>query len=132
MGKYCFRVNCRHAEEGDDPHPEDCAGASGQDCAGCADYVAGTYLRCDGGREGLERTHALFVFFAIEGEVSEDTPHAFSETADLNESGLEAVPETHKQQKEDQDIVRQIGIDCLYDGQQHLISTSCSVMLCCT
>ena len=51
-------VDGGHAEECNDPHPEDGAGAAGQDCAGCADDVAGTDLGGNGSGQCLEGGHA--------------------------------------------------------------------------
>ncbi len=46
--KDCLGIDSRHAEECDDPHPEDRAGAAGKDSAACADYVSGADLRRNG------------------------------------------------------------------------------------
>ena len=115
LGQNSFGVDGRHAEEGDDPHPENGSGAAGQNRAGRADDVAGTDLGCNGCRKCLEGTHAFFMFFAVEGKISEDIPQSFAEAPDLNKTCPDRVPQSDQQQQDDQYIVRQIGIDCLND-----------------
>ena len=93
-----LRVDGRHAEKGDYPHPEDGTGAARQDRAGCADDIAGTDLSGYGCRQSLERTHAFFMFFPVEREIAENAPESFSEAADLDKSGPDGIPETYKDQ----------------------------------
>ena len=87
-----FRVDRSHTEEGDDPHPEDSAGAAGQDRSGCTDDIAGTDLGCNGSCQRLEGTHAFFMLFAVEGKISEDTPDPFAKAPNLNKAGPDRIP----------------------------------------
>ena len=106
-----------HAEEGDDPHPEDGAGAAGEDGAGGAHDIAGAHLGGDGGGHGLERAHAPLLPSAPEGQVAEQAAHALPEVADLDEPGADGVPQAHADQQKDQDVVRQVRVDGVYDLQ---------------
>ena len=85
LGQNCLSVDGGHAQEGDDPHPEDSAGAAGEDSAGSADDVAGTDLSGDGGGQSLEGTHALLLLAAAEGQVTENLLHTLAEATNLNE-----------------------------------------------
>ena len=63
---YTCLLYTSHAEEGNDPHPEDGAGTAGEDGAARADDVAGTTLGRNGGGPGLEGAHAGLVLLAVE------------------------------------------------------------------
>ena len=82
-------INGGHAEEGDDPHPENRAGAAGQDGAGSAYNVAGTHLSGDSGGQRLKRTHAAVMLLAVQRQVAEHLPHSLAEAADLDKPGLD-------------------------------------------
>ena len=118
LGEGGFRVDRGHAEEGDEPHPEDGAGAAGQDRAGRADDVARTDLGGDGGGERLERAHAAVMLLAAQRQVAEHAVPALFEAADLYEAGLDRVPEAHADEQEHEDVVAEIGVDVAYDGIQ--------------
>ena len=49
-----FAVDGGHAEECGNPHPEDGAGAAGDQSCRTAGDISGTYLRRDGGCQSLE------------------------------------------------------------------------------
>ena len=70
-GQRGFGIDGGHAEEGDDPHPEDGAGAAGQNSAGGAYDVAGAYLSGNGGGQCLKGAHAAVMLFAVEGQIAE-------------------------------------------------------------
>ena len=108
-----LRVDGGHAEEGDDPHPEDRTRAAGEDRTTRADDVAGADLCRDGGREGLEGGHAGGVLLTGETQLTEGLLHPIAEVADLDEAGPDGVPETHAEKQDHENIVGQIGIDCL-------------------
>ena len=98
-------IDRRHAEERDDPHPEDCAGAADEDRAAGADDVAGADLRRDGRRQRLERTHAGFVLLAVEAELTEEAPPALAEAAHLHELRADGEIQTRAEEQDDQHIV---------------------------
>ena len=118
LGERRFRVDRGHAEEGDDPHPEDGAGAAGQDRAGRADDVARTDLSGDGGGERLERAHAAVMLLAAQRQVAEHAVPALFEAAQLHEAGLDGVPQAHAEQQEHENVVAQVGVDVAYNGIQ--------------
>ena len=93
------RLNGGHTEESDDPHPEDGAGAAGQNSAGCAYDVAGAHLGGNGSGQCLEGAHAAVMLFAVEGQVAEHSAHTLTEAADLNKAGLDAVPQADSHQQ---------------------------------
>ena len=109
-------VNGGHTEESDDPHPEDGAGAAGQDGTGCAYDVAGAHLSGNGGGQCLKGAHAAVMLFAVEGQIAEDSAHTLAEAADLNEAGLDAVPQADSHQQKDQNVVGQVRVDAAYSG----------------
>ena len=53
-------------------------------------------------------------------QVSKHLPHTFPEAADLYEAGLDGEPQSHGDQQDHQDVVRQIRVDGVYDVQQHV------------
>ena len=93
-------IDGSHSEEGDYPHPKDCAGSAYENCAAGTDNVTGTDLRRDCSGQCLERAHAALVLIALEADVSEHLAPRFAEAADLNKSGLYREPESaaHKQE----------------------------------
>ena len=113
-----FRVDGRHAEEGDDPHPEDGAGAAGEDRAGRADDIAGADLRRNGGGERLEGAHAALLLSAAETEAAEHAVPALLEVTDLHEAGLDGVPQTNGDEQRDQNVVGQVAVDLLHNGEK--------------
>ena len=114
----CLRINRSHAQECDDPHPEDGAGAAGQDGAGCANDVTGTHLGRNGSRQSLERGHAALLLTAPQGQITKDLLHALAKAANLDKTGLNGIPQTDRHQQNDQDIAGQIVVDVTYDWIQ--------------
>lgn len=104
-GQRGFSIDGGHAEEGNDPHPEDGAGAAGQNSAGCAYDVAGAHLGGNGSGQCLEGAHAAVMLFAVEGQIAEHSAHTLTEAADLNKAGLDAVPQADSHQQKDQNVV---------------------------
>ena len=101
-----FRIDSRHSEEGDDPHPEDRARSACQNSAGSPDDIAGSDLGRDRGGERLEGAHPALMLFAVERDISEYTFHPFSKESYLDKSGPDRVPETDQDQQKDQHIIR--------------------------
>ena len=110
-----FGVYRRHAEERDYPHPEYRAGAADEDRAGCADNVAGSDLRGDGGGERLERAHAAVMLLAEELDLAERLAHGRAEIAHLHEAGLYREEKSRGDEHDDEDVVREIAVDGLND-----------------
>ena len=81
-----FCVVGRHAQEGDEPHPENCARAADENGAACADDVARADLCGNSGSQGLERAHTAFLLAALKGKRAEEPSHAFAEAANLHEA----------------------------------------------
>ena len=115
-GQRGFSIDGGHAEEGDDPHPEDGAGAAGQNSAGGAYDVAGAYLGGNGGGQCLKGAHAAVMLLAVEGQIAEHSAHTLTEAADLNKAGLDAVPQADSHQQKDQNVVGQVRVDAAYSG----------------
>ncbi len=107
-------VDGGHAEEGDDPHPENRARAADQDRAAGADDVAGADLRRHSGGQRLKGAQAAGLLIALELNVSEHSLHALLEASDLHKACLQGKKETGSYQENNQDVVGEIGIDCLY------------------
>ena len=98
-------VNGRHAEKGDDPHPENRAGAAGQNRAGRADDVAGADLRGNSGGERLKGAHAARVLLAAERKIAEHAAHTLAEAAHLHKARADRVPQPDGDEKKDENIV---------------------------
>ncbi len=109
-------INGGHAEKGDDPHPEDGAGAAGQYSAGRADDVAGADLRGDGGGERLKGAHAAFMLLAAEREIAEHAAHPLAEAAHLHKARADRVPEPDGDEKKDENIVGKVCVEIAYHG----------------
>ena len=110
-------VDGRHAEEGDDPHPEDCTGTANEDRTARADDVAGTDLRRDCRGQCLERTHAAIAGAALEGEVAEHFSPAFAKAAHLHKVGLDGVEQSDADEQNDENVIREVCVDGLHDFQ---------------
>ena len=115
LGKDSLGVVGGHAQEGDDPHPEDCARAADEDCAASAYDVAGTDLGGDCGCHSLEGAHAALVLFAVQRKAAEHPLQAFAEAANLNEASTDGEEQACTDKQDDQNIVRQIRVDGLDD-----------------
>ena len=94
--------------------------------AGGADDVAGAHLGRHCRSKGLEGAHAALMLLAVEGQVTEDLPHPLPKAAHLHEPGAHSIPQAHRDQQKDQDIVRQVLIDldhhrvqCRFQGSKH-------------
>ena len=111
-------VDGGHAVEGNDPHPEDSAGTAGEDGAGSADDVAGTYLGGNGGGQSLEGAHAPLLLTAPQGQVAKNLLHALAEAANLDEPGLNGIPHAHGNEQEHQNVAGQIVVDIGYDREK--------------
>ena len=112
-----FGVDGGHAEEGDEPHPEQDARATHQDGAAGADDVAGTHLSGHGGSQSLEGAHTAGLLAAPQGEAAKHAAHALAQAAHLDEAGPDAVVQAAAHQHDDQDVVGQIGVGRLYQLQ---------------
>ena len=112
-----FGVDGGHAEESDDPHPEQDARATHQDGAAGADDVAGTYLGGHSGGQCLEGADAAGLLAAPQGEAAEHPAHPLTQAAHLDKAGADAVVEAAAHQHDDQDVVRQIGVGRLHEFQ---------------
>ena len=71
LGERRLGVIGGHAEQRDNPHPEDCAGAADEDSTASADDVSGADLRGDCGGKRLERAHVTAVIAARERKAAE-------------------------------------------------------------
>ena len=119
LGQRGFGVDGGHTEEGNDPHPENGAGAAGEDGTRGTDDVAGTHLCGDGGGEGLEGTHAAVLFGAAEGQVAKHALHTLAEAADLHKVGLNGEPQTDGHQQENEDVAGEVFVELGDDGEQN-------------
>ena len=117
LSQNSLSVDGSHAQEGDDPHPEDSTGAAGQDSTGSTDDVAGTDLSCNSSGQSLERGHTAFMLLAVQSQLAEHIAHTFAEAAHLNELGLEGEPQAGAHQQEHQNVVRQVGVQSLNHGK---------------
>ena len=113
LRKDCFGIDSSHAEEGDDPHPKDSAGAAGEDSAACADYVAGADLRRDGCCKRLERAQTALLLSAVQADLAEHAAHTLAEAAHLNEPRLYTEEYTDADKQDHQYVIRKIEVDFL-------------------
>ena len=111
--KNSLGIDSRHAEECDDPHPEDRAGATGEDSAACADYIAGADLRRDGCRKCLERTQSALLLPAVQADLAEHAAHTLTEAAHLHEPRLYTEEYTGADKQDHQYVIRKIEVDFL-------------------
>ncbi len=110
-----FCVDGCHAEESDDPHPEDCAGATNQNSTAGTDDVSGTDLSCNSSCQRLKGTDAAFMLAAVKGKVAEHAAHTFPKAAHLNKAGANREEKSTCNQHDDQNVVRQIAVNCLHN-----------------
>ena len=121
LSEYSFRVNGGHGEKGDNPHPEDGTGAACKNGTACAYNISRADLRGDCGCKSLKGTHTAFVTVTHQGEVAENFAHTLFEAADLHKACLHGIPYAHCKQQDNQDVIRQIRIDGLYNSQHNFI-----------
>ncbi len=98
--QYGFGIDGGHAEKGDDPHPEDCAGTADQNCTAGADNVAGSDLGGNGSGQRLEGAHAALVLTAVHIEVPKYLAHALAEASHLHKAGPDGEVEAGGYQKD--------------------------------
>ena len=118
LRQHRFRIDGSHAEEGDDPHPEDGAGTADEDSAAGADDITGTYLRGNGRGQCLEGGKAALLLSAMEIDVAEYPAHTLAKAAHLHKAGTDGEIKTRAHQQDDEDIIREIAVDFLYDVEQ--------------
>ena len=59
------------------------------------------------------------MLLSVQAEVSEGPLHALAEITNLDKMRLDGKPESHRYQKNNKDIIRQVRIDSLNDCQQN-------------
>ena len=106
LGKHGLGVVGGHAQEGDDPHPEDGARATDQDSAAGTHDVASTHLGSDGGCHCLEGAHAALLGAAAQGKVAEEFLYAFTEAANLHEAGAQGEEQAGAYKQDDKYVIR--------------------------
>ena len=105
LRQHGFRVNGRHAEECDDPHPEDRAGAADQNRAARADDVARANLRGDGGGQRLKGAETALLLSAVHVQIAEYLAHAFAEAANLHKARPDGEIQSGADQQNDQNVI---------------------------
>ncbi len=113
----CLCIDGCHAEEGDDPHPEDGTRAADENGTARTDNIACAYLCRNGGCQCLEGRESALFFAALEGQIAEYLFHALAEATHLHEACADRVEQAGSHQEEDQNIIRQVLIDILDDGE---------------
>ena len=116
-----FRVDRGHAEKRDDPHPEHRARAAGEDRARDADDDAGADLSSNGGGERLKRAHSAAALLAVEGDAAEHAVPALLKAAYLDAARLDRVPDADAEQQNDQNVVAEVLVDLLDDGEKRAL-----------
>ena len=111
--KDCLGIDSRHAEECDDPHPEDRAGAAGEDCTARADYIAGADLRRNGCSERLERAESALLLPAVQAYLAEHAAHTLAKAAHLHEPRLYTEEYTGADKQDHQYVIRKIEVNFL-------------------
>ena len=106
LGQHRLAVDGGHAEEGGQPHPEDGAGAAGEEGCTAAHNVAGAHLCGNGGGCGLEGAHTVLArLFAGEAEAAEHLPPAGAELPHLDEAQADGEEDAGKYQHVQQHAV---------------------------
>ena len=75
------------------------------------DDITGTDLGCDCGGQCLERGQTALLLAAAELDVAKYLLHAFAEAANLHEASLDGEDEAGAHQQENENVVREIGVD---------------------
>ena len=112
----CLGVDGCHAEEGDDPHPENSTGTADQNGAAGTDDVTRTDLCGNGGCQRLEGGKTVTAFFAL----AEHTAPAFAKAAYLHEAGLDGVKDANADQKDDEDVGGDVAVCGSYNVEKKL------------
>ena len=105
LREHSLGINGSHAEEGNNPHPEDRTGTADKDRAARADDVTRTNLRRNCRSQSLEGRKTALLLAAAEGDLTENLLHTLAKAANLNEFRSDGVKKTHTDQKEDQNVV---------------------------
>ena len=100
LGQHGLGIVGGHAQEGDDPHPEDSAGSADEDGPTSTYDIAGAHLGGNGGGKRLEGAHAASMAAAMEGDVSKQPPAPFGKASDLNETGFNGEEQTCTNEQE--------------------------------
>ena len=66
----------------------------------------------------LEGAHAALLLSAAETEAAEHAVPALLEVTDLHEAGLDGVPQTNGDEQRDQNVVGQVAVDLLHNGEK--------------
>ena len=113
LGEYRLGIDRRHAEEGNDPHPEDRTGTADQDRAARTDDISRPDLCRDRSGECLEGTQAPFLLLSVQGNAPKDLLHPLAKAPDLNESrpDREVDPDPHEEKNEN--VIGKVKIDLL-------------------
>ena len=122
LRQHRFAVNRRHAEERDEPHPENCAGAADETRAAGADNIPRADLRRNGGRQRLKGGKPAFVAFSVQGEVAEGQPHALPEAAHLYKAGAHGIEYAGADEQNDENIVRKTGVQDLHNLEKRALN----------
>ena len=118
LRQHGFGVDGGHAEKGDDPHPENSAGAADEDSAAGTDDITGTDLGGDGGGQRLEGAEPSLLLAAVHAEVAEHPAHPFAEAAYLHKAGADGKVQSGAYQQDNENIIRKIAVDGLNDFEQ--------------
>ena len=102
-----------HSKESRDPHPENCSrSAYCQRCSRSCN-IAGSHLCGNRCRQRLERRHAVRSRLAFLFEQSpECPPHAFAKSPHLDKAKTEWKPQASQKERDDQNVIRKIMLDC--------------------
>ena len=111
-------IDGRHAEEGNDPHPENRTGTADEDRTAGAHDITGAYLRGNSRGQCLEGGKAAMLLSAMEIDVAEYPAHTLAKAAHLHKAGTDGEIKTRAHQQDDEDIIREIAVDFLYDVEQ--------------
>ena len=98
-------VVCRHAEQGDDPHPEDRTRAADENRAASADDVTGADLGGNSCRKRLERAHGTATVATRERELAEHFLPALTEAAELHAPRADREEQARADQQDQQDVI---------------------------
>ena len=98
-------IDGRHAEEGNDPHPEDRTGAADEDRTAGAHDITGAYLCGNCSRQSLKGGEATLLLSAAEIDVAEYTAHSFAKATHLHKAGANGEVKSRADEQDDENIV---------------------------
>ncbi len=111
LRKNRFRINGRHTEKRNYPHPEYRTRTAYKYCAARAHYITCSDLRGNRRGKSLERSQIAAVTLSVQRNFSENAFHALAKTAHLNKTRSYREKYTRSDKQKNEYVVRQISVN---------------------